>query len=184
MALTENDLHAIQVLLQPINIRLDKMDNRLDKMDSEVSSLKAGQLEIRKYLKNVDKKVSATYDVQGLYAFVIGLLIALVYVRFDDFLAPVLFHGVGNAVIFLGNMIPEARRSAAACYTAETGTPPLPPPRIPPHRETAPSMFLVREVRKGLIAMIAAEQERRRDDPEGGAPAGAPQPVIQQNDDR
>lgn len=63
MALTENDLHAIQVLLQPINIRLDKMDNRLDKMDSEVSSLKAGQLEIRKYLKNVDKKVSATYEL-------------------------------------------------------------------------------------------------------------------------
>lgn len=33
---------------------------------------------------------------------------ALVYVYFDSFLAPVLFHGLGNAVIFLCNMIPEA----------------------------------------------------------------------------
>lgn len=46
--------------------------------------------------------------VQGVYAFVIGSLMALVYVYFDSFLAPVLFHGLGNAVIFLCNMIPEA----------------------------------------------------------------------------
>lgn len=46
--------------------------------------------------------------VQGLYAFVLGTLIALSYVYFDDFLAPVLFHGLGNAVIFLSNMIPGA----------------------------------------------------------------------------
>lgn len=45
--------------------------------------------------------------VQGLYAFAIGLLIALVYVHFDNFLAPVLFHGVGNGVIFLSNMVPD-----------------------------------------------------------------------------
>lgn len=45
--------------------------------------------------------------VQGLYAFVLGVLIACAYFRFDSFLAPVLFHGLGNAAIFLGNMIPE-----------------------------------------------------------------------------
>lgn len=45
--------------------------------------------------------------VQGVYAFIIGALMALAYVYFDDFLAPVLFHGLGNAVIFLSNMIPE-----------------------------------------------------------------------------
>lgn len=45
--------------------------------------------------------------VQGLYAFVLGVLIACAYFRFDSFFAPVLFHGLGNAVIFLGNMIPE-----------------------------------------------------------------------------
>ena len=46
--------------------------------------------------------------VQGVYAFVIGALMALVYVYFDSFLAPVLFHGLGNAVIFICNMVPEA----------------------------------------------------------------------------
>lgn len=45
--------------------------------------------------------------VQGVYAFVIGSLMALAYVYFDDFLAPVLFHGLGNAVIFVSNMVPE-----------------------------------------------------------------------------
>ncbi len=45
--------------------------------------------------------------VQGIYAFIVGVLMALTYVCFNDFLAPVLFHGFGNAVIFLSNMIPE-----------------------------------------------------------------------------
>lgn len=45
--------------------------------------------------------------VQGVYAFVLGVLIACSYVYFDNFFAPVLFHGVGNAVIFLSNEIPE-----------------------------------------------------------------------------
>lgn len=45
--------------------------------------------------------------VQGVYAFILGVLIACVYVYFDNFFAPVLFHGVGNAVIFLSNEIPE-----------------------------------------------------------------------------
>lgn len=45
--------------------------------------------------------------VQGIYAFVLGVLIACAYFYFDSFLAPVLFHGAGNAVIFLSNMRPE-----------------------------------------------------------------------------
>lgn len=44
--------------------------------------------------------------VQGMYAFILGVLIACAYFCFDSFLAPVLFHGIGNAVIFLSNMIP------------------------------------------------------------------------------
>ncbi len=43
--------------------------------------------------------------VQGSYAFVSGLLITLSYVYFDSFFAPVLFHGVGNAVIFISNKV-------------------------------------------------------------------------------
>ena len=91
MALTSNDLQARQGLLQPIHIRLDGIDNRLDGIDdrldrmddrldgmdnrfdrienrldrveSEVSSLKSGQLEMRKELKEVDRKVTGTYDL-------------------------------------------------------------------------------------------------------------------------
>ena len=48
--------------------------------------------------------------VQGVYAFVLGVLIAYAYAYFDSFLAPVLFHGLGNAAVFLGNMIPEVNR--------------------------------------------------------------------------
>lgn len=46
--------------------------------------------------------------VQGCYAFVLGILITLSYLYFDSFLAPVLFHGAANAVIFFCNMVPEA----------------------------------------------------------------------------
>lgn len=45
--------------------------------------------------------------VQGVYAFILGVLIAGAYFYFDSFFAPVLFHGIGNAVIFLSNMFPE-----------------------------------------------------------------------------
>lgn len=45
--------------------------------------------------------------VQAVYAFILGVLIACAYLYFNNFLAPVLFHGLGNAVIFLGNSIPE-----------------------------------------------------------------------------
>lgn len=45
--------------------------------------------------------------VQGVYAFILGVLIACAYCCFDSFLAPVLFHGLGNAVVFLSNMVPD-----------------------------------------------------------------------------
>lgn len=63
MALTDKDIQAIQTLLLPMYGRLDRVDIRLDKLDSEVSSLRAGQLEIRKDIKNVDRKVSDTYNL-------------------------------------------------------------------------------------------------------------------------
>lgn len=70
MALTNDDLQAIATLLQPINNRLDKMDNRLDKMDcrldkieSEVSALKIGQTKLEQQIKEVNRKVSETYEL-------------------------------------------------------------------------------------------------------------------------
>ena len=67
MSLTNEDLQAIAGLmeqkLQPINNRLDKMDNRLDKLESEVSGLKAGQITLRKELREVNHKVSDTYEL-------------------------------------------------------------------------------------------------------------------------
>lgn len=70
MALTSSDLQAIQGLLQPINerldgvdSRLDGIDSRLDRVESEVSALKSGQLEMRKELKEVNRKVSVTYEL-------------------------------------------------------------------------------------------------------------------------
>lgn len=56
MALTNEDLQAIAELLQPIN-------NRLEKLESEVASLGAGQLAIRKELKEVHHTVADTYDL-------------------------------------------------------------------------------------------------------------------------
>lgn len=70
MALTTDDLHAISTLFEPIHgkldkleSRIDKMESRMEKMDSEISSLKAGQLCMRKDLKEIDQKVSNTYEL-------------------------------------------------------------------------------------------------------------------------
>lgn len=49
--------------LLPINSRLDKMDNEFDKLNSQVSALRAGQIELRKELKEVNIKVSDTYNI-------------------------------------------------------------------------------------------------------------------------
>ncbi len=48
--------------------------------------------------------------VQGIYGFVLGVLLAFSYIYFGNFLAPVLFHGIGNAVIFICGMEPDVYR--------------------------------------------------------------------------
>ena len=78
MALTNNDIQTLANLidtkldqkLQPINneldninSRLDKMDIRLDKIESEVSAIQANQIEFNKELKELDRKVSDTYEL-------------------------------------------------------------------------------------------------------------------------
>lgn len=92
MALTNNDIQTLANLidskldqkLQPINnqldninsrldkmdsrldgmdSRLDKMDSRLDKIESEVSAIQANQIEFNKELKELDRKVSDTYEL-------------------------------------------------------------------------------------------------------------------------
>lgn len=56
--------------LLPVNNRLDKMDaefnrinNEFDKLNSQVSALRAGQIELRKELKEVNIKVTDTYNI-------------------------------------------------------------------------------------------------------------------------
>ena len=74
MALTNHDLMAISQLMdqkiQPIHHRLDcidgrldRVDNRLDRLESNVSALKAGQIDLRQCLKEVNLKVSDTYKL-------------------------------------------------------------------------------------------------------------------------
>ena len=88
MALTNHDLMAISQLMdqkiQPIHhrldcidgrldqvdnrldcmdSRLDQVDNRLDRLESNVSALKAGQIDLRQCLKEVNLKVSDTYKL-------------------------------------------------------------------------------------------------------------------------
>lgn len=46
-----------------INQRLEKIEQRLDKVESEVSSLKAGQLQMHQEIKNISRKVDATYEL-------------------------------------------------------------------------------------------------------------------------
>ena len=60
MALTNEDLQAIANLMDQ---KLQPVNNRLDKLESEMSSLRAGQISIRKELKEVHHKVADTYDL-------------------------------------------------------------------------------------------------------------------------
>lgn len=43
--------------------RFDRMENRLEKLESEVSPLKVGQIELVKELREVNDKVSDTYNL-------------------------------------------------------------------------------------------------------------------------
>lgn len=58
-----NRLDRIEGRLDKVEGKIEKIENRLDKVESEVSSLKAGQIEIRKDIQKVDAKVSETYDI-------------------------------------------------------------------------------------------------------------------------
>lgn len=65
--LTQEDLMAIKGLFTEefavINQCLEKVELRLDKVESEVSSLKAGQLQMHQEIKNISRKVDATYEL-------------------------------------------------------------------------------------------------------------------------
>lgn len=64
MALTNEDLLAISQLLDTkLDQKLQPINNRLEKLESEVASLGAGQLAIRKELKEVHHTVADTYDL-------------------------------------------------------------------------------------------------------------------------
>lgn len=67
MALTNEDLMAISNLMdqkiRPINNRLDRMEIRLDRLESDMSAMKVGQAELSRHLKEVDRKVSETYQL-------------------------------------------------------------------------------------------------------------------------
>ncbi len=60
MALTNEDLQAIANLMDS---KLQPINNRLDKVESEVASLKAGQLELKKEIREVKQKVNDTYEL-------------------------------------------------------------------------------------------------------------------------
>ena len=47
----------------PINDRLSNIELRLDRVESEVSAVKSNQIDMRNELKEVDIKVSATYEL-------------------------------------------------------------------------------------------------------------------------
>ena len=60
MSLTNEDLQAIAALMDN---KLEPINSRLEKLESEVSSLRTGQVAIRKELKEVHHKVSDTYEL-------------------------------------------------------------------------------------------------------------------------
>ncbi len=49
--------------------------------------------------------------VQGIYAFIMGLLMSIIYEKTESLVAPVLFHVSANAMIYLGPKLPDAYRS-------------------------------------------------------------------------
>lgn len=56
----------LNLILESVNSLKDdvkEVNRRLDKMESEISALKAGQADIRKDIKKVDKRVSDTYEL-------------------------------------------------------------------------------------------------------------------------
>lgn len=56
-------LDGIDTRLGEMDNRLNKMNNRLEKVESQVSALRAGQIDIRKEIKEVDIKVALNYQL-------------------------------------------------------------------------------------------------------------------------
>lgn len=59
----DSRLDGMDSRLDKMDSRLDKMDIRLDKIESEVSALHANQIEFNKELKELDRKVTDTYEL-------------------------------------------------------------------------------------------------------------------------
>lgn len=68
----EGRLGKVEDRLDKVEGRLDKVENRLDKLESEMSGLKIGQAEIRTHIKQLDQKISKTYEL-ALDAWGIGM---------------------------------------------------------------------------------------------------------------
>ncbi len=60
MALSNEDLQAIASLM---DTKLNPINSRLDKLESEMSALKAGQIELKKEMRETKDKVAATYEL-------------------------------------------------------------------------------------------------------------------------
>lgn len=59
----DNRLDGMDSRLDSMDNQLNKMNNRLEKVESQVSALRAGQIEVRKEIKEVDIKVGLTYQL-------------------------------------------------------------------------------------------------------------------------
>ena len=59
----DSRLDQVDNRLDCMDSRLDQVDNRLDRLESNVSALKAGQIDLRQCLKEVNLKVSDTYKL-------------------------------------------------------------------------------------------------------------------------
>ena len=59
----ESDMQNVKQKVSGLESEMKMANNRLDKIESEISALRAGQIDIRKEIKQVDKKVSDTYNL-------------------------------------------------------------------------------------------------------------------------
>lgn len=59
----DNRLDGMDSRPDGMDTHLNQMNNRLEKVESQVSALRAGQIELRKEIKEVDIKVALTYQL-------------------------------------------------------------------------------------------------------------------------
>lgn len=60
MALTNDDLQAIASLM---DTKLQPISNKLEKLESEMSAMRAGQMELKKEIREIKHKVNDTYEL-------------------------------------------------------------------------------------------------------------------------